>query len=682
MGLMMRAILKSAAGMPPVLAVVLLSFTTGCSMESVSTLSPQTTATGAAIKGGVMGGQQPVYNSAIGLYAAGSSGYGQGATDLLASATIKTNANGGFTIPSGTYTCPLGNPQMYITSTGGDPTGNASNSTNNAAIVLVAALGPCNSLPSFVSINEVTTAAAAFALGQFFTGFGASSDLIGAPSSNQIGLTNAFATAHNLANVGTGVATGTTADGGTNYSLPSNDQLKLNTIANVLSDCVNQTTSSSSPCTNFFAAVTPTFAPRTTSTTATAPTDIFQAAVYMSLNPTSTNSTSSMTNMATLIAMQTPFMPFSPALSAAPTDWTLAILYSGTGVNYLSSAAVDANGDVWFSNDNTTGGVVELNGGTGTIGGTAGVTGGFIGFYSGGSYTPSGGSPTTATANGTRQVAIDQSGNAWFPGYIANYLFRAMSGSGVNGVFPLPSGPTLPYAIAVDPANNIFATTGSTQIVSVSGTAANGTIATTTNLESAAAASLTISPSSVGYAPANGNSSLSEFSTTGLTNVTSSPFSPTGLSSGYGSAIDGNNRVLIVNTNGTSIIAVSSTNTYSSFASNSCLSGPRFIAVDGNNNVWVSNTNSTTTTVNGTSGQPIYTVCEFNNAGTLISSGTGFGPHGITTGRGIAVDLSGNVWVTSYTTGTNTVTEIVGAAVPVVNPISVAAKNSTVGTRP
>jgi hypothetical protein len=46
----------------------------------------------------------------------------------------------------------------------------------------------------------------------------------------------------------------------------------------------------------------------------------------------------------------------------------------------------------------------------------------------------------------------------------------------------------------------------------------------------------------------------------------------------------------------------------------------------------------------------------------------------------LAIDGSGNVWV-SNNTG-NSVTEIVGAAAPVVTPLALAVKNNTLGKRP
>src|SRR5580700_8533157 len=94
-----------------------------------------------ALSGIVHGGQQPLTQSNIALYATSSAGYG-GTLSPLATAT--TGTSGSFTITS-SITCPADpTAQAYIVSTGGNP-GLASGS-NNSAIFLVAALGPCRSL--------------------------------------------------------------------------------------------------------------------------------------------------------------------------------------------------------------------------------------------------------------------------------------------------------------------------------------------------------------------------------------------------------------------------------------------------------------------------------------------------------------------------------------------------------
>ena len=55
-----------------------------------------------------------------------------------------------------------------------------------------------------------------------------------------------------------------------------------------------------------------------------------------------------------------------------------------------------------------------------------------------------------------------------------------------------------------------------------------------------------------------------------------------------------------------------------------------------------------------------------------LSSSTSVGP--------VAIDGSGNVWM--ILSSANTVLEVVGAAVPVVTPLSVGVQNNMLGTRP
>ena len=116
-------------------------------------------------------GQQPITGSTIQLYAAWTTGYGASATALLSSPVV-TDAAGSFAI-TGDYTCPSSSSQLYIVATGGNP--GLGPGTNNAAIALMAALGPCNlhggeytlDPNSFIWINEVTTVASVYALAAF-----------------------------------------------------------------------------------------------------------------------------------------------------------------------------------------------------------------------------------------------------------------------------------------------------------------------------------------------------------------------------------------------------------------------------------------------------------------------------------------------------------------------------------
>ena len=127
-------------------------------------------------------------------------------------------------------------------------------------------------------------------------------------------------------------------------------------------------------------------------------------------------------------------------------------------------------------------------------------------------------------------------------------------------------------------------------------------------------------------------------------------------------------------------------------------------AVDGNGNVWFVNRAGNFGVVNGTNGAPAVvpgdnTVFVLN--GGVTTPGTVFNaisppknyvpeaqyPANATTftpmldgSLNLAIDPSGNVWITDYSGGG--VTEIVGAAAPVVTPLSVAAGTNQLGQKP
>ena len=416
----------------------------------------------------------------------------------------------------------------------------------------------------------------------------------------------------------------------------------------------------------------------------------------MSLNPTSTNSSSSATNMATLIPLQTPYQPFSPSLSSAPTDWTLAVNYYNSNITQLSSAAVDANGDIWFANQATSaGGFIELNGGTGTYGGTAGVAGTVIG--AGGAFESAavGVSSATVQPNQPRVVGIDLNGHAWLGDYSANtadsiyYVVRATTGTGIDEAFPatgtctwpgpLTESPSALYAVAIDPNNNVIVGTSADIVLSLAATAASGTVPTTTcgaqGIEGSGqvhpgATGISINASSVAYAPTNGNKYVFEFSANPVAAYTSDP-TDSSATSFYGNAFDGNGVLWIADNSVSDLFTLTSGTTFATKVTGGCLSAPRYFAMDGYDNIWVSSQGSSTGAI-----------CEYSNSGTLISASAGYGSHGVVAARGIAIDRSGNVWVTSYPNTTSSVTEIVGAAVPVVTPLALASKNGTIGTRP
>lgn len=132
-----------------------------------------------AFSGQVNGGSanNPIGGAAITFYAMGNSGYGTGATSL---ATATSDSSGSFKVA---LTCPASNSgvQTYITAVGGNP-----GSGTNSGIGLMALSGPCNALTtsSFVMVNELTTAAAEYALAQFSDSTGKT---IGTSSTNATG---------------------------------------------------------------------------------------------------------------------------------------------------------------------------------------------------------------------------------------------------------------------------------------------------------------------------------------------------------------------------------------------------------------------------------------------------------------------------------------------------------------
>ena len=235
--LQVRTIIAIAA------CTVAAALLTGCGtglVSSVNEAAPGSTVDG-RIQGTVYGGQQPVSGSTIQLYAVTTEGYDAPATALL-TAPVTSAANGTFSI-TGDYSC-TGVDQVYIVATGGNP-GLAGN-TNNGALALMAALGSCSSLlanasTTFINLNEVTTVAGAWSLAQFMN----SPTNAGTSATNVLGVENAFATANKIANFSTGTAPGPALPAGA--TLPVSE---VNTLANILSSCVNTNGSGTSgtPC--------------------------------------------------------------------------------------------------------------------------------------------------------------------------------------------------------------------------------------------------------------------------------------------------------------------------------------------------------------------------------------------------------------------------------------------------
>jgi hypothetical protein len=642
----------------------------GCSAAFDNNLASTSPAAGAALHGSVHGGQQHITGANIYLFAPGTTGYNSSPTSLLNTSDagvstdtngdgyVTTDSNGNFTITSD-YACPASN-LVYLVSLGGNP--GLPLGTNNTALALMAALAPCSSLNSstFININEISTIAAATALSHFinFPAGGAMNlhtQGVATSSTNPTGLTNAFGTAGNLMNLTTGLAYTVTPGG-----LGNVPQSEINTLADILSICVNSNGTSGS-CSSLFAAATP--------SGGTAPTNTLQAALSIARNPAS--------NVTTLFNLQPSSPPFLPVLpvqynsftntyTGVPNDWTLAIVYGSTSWSSPNGVAADSAGNIWLVSGSVVAKLDPLGNQLET------VTGGQLGANNynqtiaidlnnraliddnsywvsaidslGGNTTLADTPPPLSAENiaGYGGITVDGSNNYW-AGSAANdssavVTFNTTSGTGVNGIFT-GGGLVNPIGIAIDYSGGVWLT----------------------NSDSAFANPMTVSKFSSAGAPLSGTG-----------------FSGGGLNGCAGIAIDALGNAWVTNTSTDTLTELSSAGTPSADSpySGGGLDYPSAIAVDGDGNFWISNWRNSS-------------ISEFTSTGTAITPALGYF-DGLASGASgdITVDASGNVWTSGwdgYITGQSEIggiTETVGIAAPTFTPIALALKNHTIGTRP
>ena len=608
--------------------------------------SARDTIPGVKLSGNIHGGQQPIAGAHVYLFAANTTGYGQPSLSLLnASVTglsdsigayVTTDPQGGFTI-TGDYSCTP-NTQVYLYALGGNPGAGV-----NSGAGLLAALGNCPASGSFlatvpfISVNEVTTVAAAYAMAGFAT------DATHVSSSGtplaKTGITNAFANAANLADISTGTALTTTPTGNGTVNVPNT---LINTLANVLAACINSSSSASTPCSTLFSNSL------SGGTSGTTPTDTATAIINIAHNPG--------TNIATLFSLPTAASPFAPSMGTVPNDFSIFLRYNFPGINSQSALtiAIDGSGNAWIPNVETNS-IVEL--------------------ASNGSLI----SPSAGYANGQlsnpSSVAIDDSGNAW----VANINTKSVTKLSSNGtVLSPPSGFTgggldNPLGIAIDGAGNAWiANDAGSSVASVTKLSSTGTaISPATGFVGGGLGhpfGIAIDSAGSAWVANISNNSASKFSSAGVAISPPTGFTGGGLDAAFGIAIDNSGSAWIANGNSGNdpnrITKLSNDGVPQSTGfTGGGLNFPIAIAVDGSGSVWIANLASS--------------ISRFSNDGVPISPSTGYnvGPHFL---NAIAVDGSGSVWVT-----TDTAVEVfIGAATPVVTPIATAVKNNTLGARP
>ena len=253
--------------------------------------------------------------------------------------------------------------------------------------------------------------------------------------------------------------------------------------------------------------------------------------------------------------------------------------------------------------------------------------------------------PAGFTANGSLRgpvgLAFDAEGNLWITNYFANNLVKlSPSGQILSGAQGFTGGGlNVPGYIVVDSANHIWIT--------------------------------------------NQAFNLSEFAVSGTPISGSGGFMASGFRGGSGLAVDNQGNIWVSNAGGYAQVSKISPSgvvlSGSGYTGGGIYNGTNYgggykIAVDGASHAWIP-------LVTGK------TIVELANDGSVLSGPTGFG-GGLAQGPfAVAIDGSGDVWVSSYVVaGKNTyidqVTEMIGLGTPVITPTQAAVIANKLGSRP
>ena len=424
-------------------------------------------AAGVSMHGTVMAAGKPLGGAEVTLFA----GSREGVSEL---GQARTDTSGSFGI---SYVKPAAGV-LYVQAA---PTG-----TSRLRLQSVVGVGSGGGVPpqtlTTVTIDELTTVATAYALAQFSGPNG-----IAGPSP---GLENAAATAFSLADPVSGKAGAVVTDqdnGGKNQTLAT-----LGTLANLVSLC---RAGQSPQCGELLRLTVP--------PGGTVPGKTVQADLNLARNPS--------LSPAGLFALARTASVYQPALTAPPTAWILALLYTvplspGTGwtnggLNHPQGVAVDQKGNVWIANNYGPksapgqGNVVVYPGGDPskalTISGSslnhpfaiqidgygrawvtnAGLGGArlvntraaiLVGKF-GGSITvigpdfkPVAFSPIQSSSfKWQLGLAIDSKNNAWVTSYFSSAVTEIRSSGAVAGVYHLPKT-VLPWSEAIDGSDRVW----------------------------------------------------------------------------------------------------------------------------------------------------------------------------------------------------------------------------------
>ena len=598
--------------------------TSTLTITSNSTASPQTVAfsgtgapaivsTGLPFTAKVLAGTTPIAGASVQLYAAGTVGARSAPTGLLSKA-VTTDATGLATFNS--YSCPSATALVYLVASGGTV---GAATTANANSVLMTAIGPCSGIASGAKYitNEATSVAAIYALQQFYTVGGS----LGTTATNNTGLTNAFATAGQLSDPTTGAQP-------SNFSaLASSPAPRVNSLANLVNTCLTV----QAQCASLYAS---------TGVGGVLPTNTLDALYNLARLPAA--------NTAALYTQSLLSSAFAPALTVVPADFTLFFNYSGGGMNSPSGLGVDSTGSVWVASY----------------------------FYTASKFSPQGAAifPNGLSGGGLNNsygLAIDLTDNAWIPneqpynryGGIGSVTRLRPDGGNAEptGFGYEQGGMNYPLSVALDPNGTAWVVDyGNSHVTLLDGmgnpiSGANGY---TTPLFAFPVA-VAVDVNHFGWIANQSGNTVTKVAPDGSSFVNYNCC--VGAS---GIALDQGNNVWVANFYGDSVSLISSAGVVvgnATYTGNGGIVRPQGIALDGAGNVWVANYRQTyLTELAGSTAA---------NVGAAITPKTGYGADaGLLEAYALAIDASGNIWVSNQ--GSNTITKYIGLASPVKTPLS------------
>jgi hypothetical protein len=599
-------------------------------------------ATNAALRGTVTAAGSPLGGATVTLLV----GSRTGATKL---GEATSDSAGQFTI---SYAKPAGGV-LYVEAT----PGGTSRLRLRSVAGLLGSTAVARPVLAEVTVNELTTVAASYALAQF-----SGTDGIHGASP---GLENAAATAFNLADSSTGKAgeiVTNANNGDKNTTLAT-----LGTLANLVSVCAAATPKR---CDGLLEQATP--------PGGDAPADTAQAIVDLARNPT--------LSPAGLYALARTASVYQPALDAPPTAWILVLLYTDTDLYASGRIAIDAKGNAWSSTNwqpgtqdgSTSISVLDTVGGP-TLGSPiegGGMKGGawgaaiapdgtvWMGSFGGAAlikYSPTGTilSPDGGYADGglnhPQGIAVDQKGNVWIAN---NYGPESAPGQGNVVVYPggdpskamVISGGGLnhPFAVQIDGYGRAWVTNaglGGAKLVGTRAAIAVGKFGGSVTV---------IGP---------------DFEPTSTSPIESDSFKwPLGL------AIDSQNNAWTANYFDSSITEIQPDGTVAGVYRLPHGTLPWAQAVDGSDRVWVA----------GFARHELWLLCGATTSacppgsatGAILSPRLGFRSEAFQHFTSVQIDQAGNVWLSNNWSqlappvGGTGIAEVIGIATPVCAPLT------------